>query len=55
MPAAAGPSGSVLGVDITTEMLDVARSTTKDQGVENVGFVLQDITKLSAMSLREGG
>lgn len=58
MPAAAAavvPSGSVLGVDITTEMLGVARPTAKDQRMENVAFVHHDITKLSLMSSREGG
>lgn len=57
MPAAAAavvPSGSVLGVDITNEMLDVTRSNAKDQGMENVAFVHHDITKLSLMSSREG-
>lgn len=37
MPAAAAavvPSGSVLGVDIMTEMLGVTRSNAKDQGME---------------------
>ncbi|MCJ1248137.1 hypothetical protein MMC30_005352 [Trapelia coarctata] len=59
IPAAAAvrPAGSVLGVDVTAEMLDIARATAKSQGADNVAFLEHDICALDGArkSLREEG
>lgn len=41
-----GPSGKVIGVDITEEMVDMARENAANQGYKNVEFKLGDIEKL---------
>ncbi len=41
-----GPSGSVIGVDITPEMVEKARANAKKLGVENVEFRLGEIEHL---------
>jgi SAM-dependent methyltransferase len=43
---AVGPSGRVIGVDMTPEMVDHARETARDRGVENVEFRLGEIEHL---------
>ena len=39
---AVGPSGDVLGIDLSAPMLEVARARADDQGATNVSFVLGD-------------
>ncbi|MCJ1392540.1 hypothetical protein MMC18_005408 [Xylographa bjoerkii] len=53
IPAAAmvGPSGSVTGIDITAEMLEVARHKVGQQQGLNITFIQQDITQLSGLAL----
>ncbi len=41
-----GPSGKVIGVDVTTEMIDKARRNAAEVGIENVEFLLRDIEDL---------
>jgi ArsR family transcriptional regulator len=41
-----GKSGKVIGIDMTEEMIDVARENAKNQGYKNVEFILGDIEKL---------
>jgi len=41
-----GASGKVFGVDMTKEMIDVARANAQKQGYKNVEFKLGDIEKL---------
>jgi len=41
-----GPSGKVIGVDITQKMIDVAKKNAKKYGFKNVEFKLGDIEKL---------
>jgi ubiquinone/menaquinone biosynthesis C-methylase UbiE len=41
-----GESGKVIGVDMTEEMIEMARENAKNQGYENVEFRLGDIEKL---------
>jgi SAM-dependent methyltransferase len=43
-----GPEGSVIGVDMTPEMLDRARSNARRLGLENVQFRLGEIEHLPA-------
>ena len=53
IPAAAivGPSGSATGVDITAEMLDVARHKVERQTGRNITFAQHDIVQLSGLGL----
>ncbi len=44
--AAVGPTGHVLGVDMTTEMVDRARHIAAERGYTNVEFRLGDIENL---------
>ncbi len=46
LPAAAavGPTGSVTGIDVAANMLQLARSKTKAQGLDNTSFALADMT-----------
>ncbi|MCP3803593.1 methyltransferase domain-containing protein [Allokutzneria sp. A3M-2-11 16] len=50
LPAAAkvGPTGAVVGVDLSTSLLDHARTVAAEQGLANVEFVEADITQYSA-------
>ena len=41
-----GPEGKVIGVDMTEEMLDVARKNAEKMGIENVEFRKGDIEDL---------
>lgn len=41
-----GASGKVVGVDMTEEMIEVARTNAKNQGYKNVEFKLGDIESL---------
>jgi arsenite methyltransferase len=41
-----GPTGRVIGVDMTEEMVDKATSTARDHGYHNVEFRLGEIEKL---------
>ena len=41
-----GPSGKVIGVDMTQEMIEKARKNAKDHGYQNVDFRLGDIENL---------
>ena len=41
-----GPSGKVIGVDMTTEMIDKARRSAKELGISNVNFLLSEIEDL---------
>lgn len=41
-----GPSGHVLGVDMTPEMISKARATARQDGVQNVSFRLGEIEHL---------
>jgi arsenite methyltransferase len=41
-----GPSGKVIGVDMTTEMIDKGRRSAKELGISNVKFLLRDIEDL---------
>jgi arsenite methyltransferase len=41
-----GPTGRVIGVDMTEEMVDKAKSTARDYGYHNVEFRLGEIEKL---------
>lgn len=41
-----GKSGKVIGVDMTEEMIEMARENAKNQGYTNVEFKLGDIEKL---------
>lgn len=43
---AVGPSGHIIGVDMTPEMLSKARATAKTDGVSNVTFRLGEIEHL---------
>ena len=45
------PSGSVTGIDITPEMLAVARQDARTQGLE-IDFMQHDITELEGLGLR---
>lgn len=45
---AVGPSGRVIGVDMTPEMIDRARRAAKDGGFDNVEFRLGEIEHLPA-------
>lgn len=49
LPAAraVGPSGSVLGVDISKPLLDIARSKAQREGLTNVRFIEADMTELA--------
>ena len=40
------PSGKVIGVDMTTEMIDKARRSARELSVSNVEFLLRDIEDL---------
>jgi SAM-dependent methyltransferase len=42
---AVGPKGSVTGVDVTPEMLELARTRVADTGIANVDFVAGDAEK----------
>jgi arsenite methyltransferase len=44
--AKVGPKGKVIGVDMTPEMVEKARSNAKKSGVKNVEFRLGEIEKL---------
>jgi ubiquinone/menaquinone biosynthesis C-methylase UbiE len=46
--AKVGPSGKVIGVDMTPEMLDRARENARKSGAENVEFRLGEIESLPA-------
>jgi hypothetical protein len=52
LPAAhaVGPSGSVLGIDLAENLLDLARAKAKNRGLENVAFRVGDILNLSLPS-----
>jgi ubiquinone/menaquinone biosynthesis C-methylase UbiE len=52
LPAAqaVGPSGSVLGIDLAENLLDLARTKAKDRGLENVAFRGGDILNLGLPS-----
>ena len=50
--AAVGPSGSVTAIDITPEMLDVARGKAEQQPGLRITFVQHDITQLSDLQLQ---
>ncbi|MCJ1289887.1 hypothetical protein MMC34_001420 [Xylographa carneopallida] len=56
LPAAAvvGPRGSVTGIDLTAEMLAIARSKAETQQGLSIEFVQHDITQLSGLGLRAG-
>jgi SAM-dependent methyltransferase len=41
-----GPKGSVIGIDMTPEMLDKARRSAAEMGAENVQFVESEAEKL---------
>lgn len=41
-----GPQGRVIGVDMTTEMIELARNNTKKKGCTNVEFKLGEIENL---------
>lgn len=41
-----GPTGKVIGVDMTEEMVEKARENVKNQGILNIEFVLGDIENL---------
>ncbi|MCW4050590.1 MAG: arsenite methyltransferase [Candidatus Bathyarchaeota archaeon] len=41
-----GPNGKAIGVDMTDEMLDLARKNAKELGIENVEFRKGDIEEL---------
>jgi ubiquinone/menaquinone biosynthesis C-methylase UbiE len=41
-----GPSGKAIGLDMTEEMLDLARTNAADAGVDNVDFVKGYIEKI---------
>lgn len=41
-----GPSGSVIGVDLAENLLELARSKAKQEGIENVDFQSGDMTRL---------
>lgn len=41
-----GPTGKVIGVDMTEEMVEKATANAKNQGIENVEFVLGEIENL---------
>jgi arsenite methyltransferase len=42
-----GPSGKVIGVDMTEEMIEIAAINAKNQGYKNIEFKLGDIEDLS--------
>lgn len=42
----AGPKGRVIGVDMTEEMIEKAKENAKNQGVNNVEFLLGEIENL---------
>ncbi len=44
--AFAGEAGRVVGIDLTPEMLALARRRCAEQGLENVSFELGDVTRL---------
>src|SRR4029453_11580492 len=48
IPAAriVGPGGSVIGVDLAQNLLELARSKAQQQGLENVDFQSGDMTLL---------
>ena len=48
LPAAhaVGPSGSVVGVDLSTRLLDRARAKARTQGLSNIDFRQADMTSL---------
>ncbi len=48
IPAAeiVGPSGSVVGVDLAENLLELARAKAKQRGLENIQFKSGDLTKL---------
>lgn len=41
-----GPSGKAIGVDMTQDMIDLARKNAEEMGITNVEFRLGDIEKL---------
>lgn len=41
-----GPTGRAIGLDMTDEMLDLARATAQEQGIENVEFVKGHIEEI---------
>src|SRR3989338_2067553 len=41
-----GPSGKVIGVDMTQEMIDMAKENAENQGYKNIEFKLGDIENL---------
>src|SRR5215210_4110246 len=41
-----GPSGSVVGVDLAENLLELARTKAKQQGLENIEFRSGDLTQL---------
>ena len=49
---AVGPGGSVLGVDISARLLDLAREKASREGVENIEFRIGDMERLE---LADGG
>ena len=53
--AAVGPTGRVIGLDRSSEMLEVARSRVTRHGWTNVTLVQADATEFDAADLRKGG
>ena len=41
-----GPSGSVIGLDMTSDMIDLARENAESRGAKNVEFVLGEIESI---------
>jgi len=41
-----GPSGYVIGIDMSTEMIDVARQKAEAEGLSNVEFIQSEIRRL---------
>ncbi|MCJ1403180.1 hypothetical protein MMC11_006403 [Xylographa trunciseda] len=54
IPAAAivGPGGSVTGIDITVEMLEVVRHNVEQQQGLEITLIQHDIMQLSSLNLR---
>ncbi|MDD5051254.1 MAG: methyltransferase domain-containing protein [Sulfuricurvum sp.] len=41
------PNAKIFGIDISDEMLNIARSKTKEQGIDNITYHVQDVENLA--------
>lgn len=41
------PNAKIYGIDISDEMLNIARSKTKEQGIDNITYHVQDVENLA--------